>query len=55
MCRKSIKMMKFCGKMPSILRLEKIGVSQSMKGQFTLKYFILGKFGKFPVFSMGFF
>ena len=34
----SIKMMKVCGKMPSEARLEKIGMHQSMKGQFTIKY-----------------
>ena len=33
-----MNMMKVCVKMPSEVRLEKIGVHQSIKGQFTIKY-----------------
>ena len=42
-------MMKVGGKMPSKMRLEKIGIYQSMKGQFIIKYL---NSHKFPVFSL---
>ena len=48
MCRESIKMVKVCGKMPSEARLEKIQVHHSMKGQFTVKYFIFRGIWKIP-------
>ena len=54
-----MNMMKVCGRMPGEVRLEKIGAHQSMKGQFTIKYFIFRIVGKipcvvpkFPVFSL---
>ena len=46
MCRECIKMMKACGKMPSKAWLNKFGVHQSMKGQFTIKYFIFREIWK---------
>ena len=48
MCRESIEMLKVCGQMPSEARLEKIGVYQSIKGQFTLKYFIFREIWNIP-------
>ena len=48
MCRESIKMVTVCGKMPSEARLEKIGVHQSMKGQFIIKYLIFRIIWKIP-------
>ena len=41
-------MLKVCGKMLSEARLEKIGVHQSMNGQFTPKYFIFREIWKIP-------
>ena len=41
-------MMKVCGKMQSEARLGKIGVHQSMKGQFTTKYLIFREIWKIP-------
>ena len=59
MCGESMNMLKVCGKMLSKVRLEKIGIHQAMKGQFTIKYLIFKEickipcvFPKFPVFSL---
>ena len=65
MCGKSMNMMEVCRKMPSKVRLKKIGLHQSMKGQFTIKYLIFREIWKilccpnflcvvtkFPVFSL---
>ena len=41
-------MLKVCEKMPSKVRLEKIGVHQSVNGQFTVKYFIFREIWKIP-------
>ena len=48
MCGKSMNMIKVCRKMPSEVRLEKIGVHQLMKGQFTMKYLIFREIWKIP-------
>ena len=54
-----MSMVKVCGKMPSVARLEKIGVYKSMKEEFTIKYLIFREIWKnscvvpkFPMFSL---
>ena len=48
MCGKSMGMMNICGKMPSEVRLEKIGACLLMKGQLTIKYLIFKEIWKIP-------